>query len=82
MPLSVLFSVEDNTYWYAGAQKFHLPAGWFVIFRGDLEHSGAEYAEFSVRLHAYFDNPCISTPLRLTKDTFEKAIFYTREMQA
>ena len=82
MPLSVLFSVEDNTYWYAGAEKFHLPAGSFVIFRGDLEHSGAEYTEFSVRLHAYFDHPCISTPLRFTK-TGEKAIFYTgRAMQA
>ena len=82
MPLSVLFSVEDNTYWYAGEERFHLPAGSFVIFRGDLEHAGAEYAEFSVRLHAYFDHPCISTPLRFTK-TGEKAIFYTgRAMQA
>ena len=82
MPLSVLFSVEDNTYWYAGDQKFHLPAGSFVIFRGDVEHAGAEYDEFSVRLHAYFDNPCISTPLRFTRDTLEKAIFYTRKHQA
>ena len=82
MPLSVLFSVEDNTYWYAGDQKFHLPAGSFVIFRGDVEHAGAEYDEFSVRLHAYFDHNCISTPLRFTRDTLEKAIFYTRKHQA
>ena len=82
MPLSVLFSVEDNTYWNAGDQKFHLPAGSFVIFRGDVEHAGAEYDKFSVRLHAYFDHNCISSPLRFTKDTLEKAIFYTRKMQA
>ena len=81
MPLSVLFSVEDNTYWYTGDQRFHLPAGSFVIFRGDLEHAGAEYDVFSVRLHVYFDHPCISTPLRYTKTTHEKAIFYTRGMQ-
>ena len=77
MPLSVLFSVEDNTYWYAGKVRFHLPAGSFVIFRGDLEHAGAEYYVFSVRLHAYFDHPCISTPLRFNIKTNEKAIFYT-----
>ena len=82
MPLSVLFSVEDNTYWYTADHKFHLPAGSFVIFRGDLEHAGAEYNVFSVRLHAYFDSHCVSTPLRYTKTMpFEKAIFYTREMQ-
>ena len=77
MPLSVLFSVEDNTYWYAGKVRFHLPAGSFVIFRGDLEHAGAEYDFFSVRLHAYFDHPCISTPLRFNIKSNEKAIFYT-----
>ncbi len=64
MPLSVLFSVQNNTYWHTGDANFQLPAGSFVIFCGDLEHAGAQYDEFTVRLYAYFDHPCISTPLR------------------
>lgn len=79
MPLSVLYSVEDDTWWMAGDERIHLRAGHFVIFRGDFEHAGAAYDNFTVRLHAYFDHACLSTPLRFsTKKPFEKAIFYTQ----
>ena len=78
MALSVIFSVEENTWWMAGDKRIHVPAGSFVIFRGDYEHAGAKYTQFSTRLHAYFDHPGISTPLRFSnKWPFEKAIFYT-----
>lgn len=36
-----------------------LDAGDVLLFRSDLVHAGSAYAKRNVRLHAYFDHPCV-----------------------
>ena len=78
MPLSIIVSFDDETYWYGPLdEKIQIKAGYLLIFRGDIPHSGAESSVLNVRLHSYFDHPSLSSRFRYGS-YHEKAIFYTQ----
>lgn len=66
MPLSVLLAIQPGTkLWIfphgctdeASAFLAHVDVGDIMVWRGDLVHAGAGYAEEHVRIHAYVDPP-------------------------
>ena len=66
MPLSVLLAIQPRTkLWVfpdgcgaeASAFLARVEVGDVMVWRGDLVHAGAGYAEEHVRVHAYVDPP-------------------------
>lgn len=55
MPYSCVVAVEDGSYFYVKDEKISLPAGSAIVFRGDVVHSGSEYAKDNIRYHVYMD---------------------------
>eukprot|EP00603_Paraphysomonas_imperforata_P005138 CAMPEP_0114435292 /NCGR_PEP_ID=MMETSP0103-20121206/12751_1 /TAXON_ID=37642 ORGANISM="Paraphysomonas imperforata, Strain PA2" /NCGR_SAMPLE_ID=MMETSP0103 /ASSEMBLY_ACC=CAM_ASM_000201 /LENGTH=224 /DNA_ID=CAMNT_0001605305 /DNA_START=17 /DNA_END=688 /DNA_ORIENTATION=+ len=54
-PYSVVVALEDGSSLYVGDAKVSLPARSAIIFRGDVSHSGSEYALDNIRYHVYID---------------------------
>jgi hypothetical protein len=54
-PYSCVVALEEGTSFYLGSRKMDLPAGSAIIFRGDVAHSGSEYAVDNIRFHLYID---------------------------
>ena len=55
MPYAVLIALEDDTSIYVNDKKYEIPKGAAFIFRGDVQHSGSEYACDNIRFHLYID---------------------------
>lgn len=71
VPASVIMVLMDDTllHVYPGCfgatverskrQTLQLKQGEVIIFRGDLVHAGAKYADTNIRLHCYIQVKCI-----------------------
>ena len=55
VPLSALVALQDDTRLVVNGVEISIAANEMVIFRGDLCHAGAGYAQCNTRLHAYLD---------------------------
>ena len=55
VPLSVIWALEDETTIIINEERYHIPKGQILVFRGDVCHAGDGYRGVNTRIHAYLD---------------------------
>ena len=55
VPLSVIWALEDDTTIIINEERYHIPKGQILVFRGDVCHAGDGYRSMNTRIHAYLD---------------------------
>ena len=55
VPLSVIWALEDQTTIIINEERYRIPKGQILVFRGDVCHAGDGYPGVNTRIHAYLD---------------------------
>ena len=61
-PASLLLCIQEGTSLVIRGVEHVIPLGYAILFDGDVEHGGASYRFFNVRVHMYFNVDAVPAP--------------------
>ena len=64
-PASLLLCIEEGTSLVIRGIDYVIPLGFAILFNGNVEHGGAAYRLFNVRVHMYFNVDAVPAPYNI-----------------